>query len=165
MPRGFNNIIEKENHAIMVINRQGVDFEILIDKEDVERVNEYKWHLHLRKSDMRYDVCANTYGKTSERKYIILPRFLLNTPKDLTIDHINRNTLDNRKTNLRNVTTFVNNLNKSNNTSGCVGVTWDKSKRKWKVTIKNKFVGRFDDFHEAVRVRKEAETRYQSQNL
>lgn len=165
MLRGSNTIIEKENYAIMIINRQGVNFEILIDKEDIERINQYKWHLHLRKSDMRYDVCANTYGKTSERKYIILPRFLLNTPKDLTIDHINRNTLDNRKVNLRNVTRFVNNLNKSNNTSGCVGVTWDKSKQKWQVTIKHKFLGRFVDFNEAVRVRKEAEELYQLQNL
>lgn len=165
MPRGSNNIIEKEDCAIMVINRQGMDFDILIDKEDIDLVNQYKWHLHLRKKDMRYDVCTNSYGKTSKRKYIILARFLLDTPKGLTVDHINRNTLDNRRCNLRNVTTFVNNLNKSNNTSGCIGVTWDKSRNKWHVMFCRKNLGRFESFEEAVKVRKEAEKYYHPQNL
>ena len=164
MKRGFNNIIEKDGQTIMIINRQGIDFEILIDKEDIDKINQYKWHLHLRKRDMRYDVCANTYTVNSKRKYIILPRFLLDTPKGLTVDHINRNTLDNRRCNLRNVTIFVNNLNKSNNTSGCVGVTWDKARQKWKVEIKNTYVGRFDDFNEAVQARKKAEQPYHLQN-
>ena len=31
MKRGFNNIIEKDGQTIMIINRQGIDFEILID--------------------------------------------------------------------------------------------------------------------------------------
>ena len=77
---------------------------------------------------------------------------------------MNRNTLDNRRCNLRNVTIFVNNLNKSNNTSECVGVTWDKSRQKWKVDIKNTYVGRFDDFNEAVQARKNAERDYHLQN-
>lgn len=93
-----------------------------------------------------------------------MSRYLMNYNDKLTIDHINRNTLDNRKSNLRIVTKFENNLNKRNNTSGCVGVTWDRSKQKWQVTIKKKYIGRFDDFKEAVNARKQAEKIYHLQN-
>lgn len=47
------------------------------------------------------------------------------------------------------------------NKSGVVGVNWDKSRGKWQASIKFKGkkynLGRFDDFSEAVEVRKEAE--------
>lgn len=42
MKRGFNNIIEKDGQTIMIINRQGVDFEVFIDKEDIDKINQYK---------------------------------------------------------------------------------------------------------------------------
>lgn len=152
-----NNIIICKNECYMLIFRQNLNYKVLIDEEDIEKIEKYKWHIHLRKRDGRVDVCTNTYGSHKERKYLLLTRYLLNPSKDLKIDHINRNTLDNRKENLRIVTTFENNLNKSNNTSGCVGVVWDKSRNQWKVDLRNKFIGRFDNFEDAVKARKYAE--------
>lgn len=47
------------------------------------------------------------------------------------------------------------------NTSGCVGVSWIRSKEKWRATIrfagKDKHLGYFDDLNDAIKARKEAE--------
>ena len=84
------------------------------------------------------------------------------------IDHINGVRSDNRWSNLREVTTMGNAKNaaiRSNNTSGVVGVTWTpRFGGKWVAQIvadgQAKFLGQFDDFDEAVRVRKAAERQY-----
>lgn len=73
------------------------------------------------------------------------------------IDHINGDKIDNRIENLRDVTTEINNKNKllvsSKNTSGYSGVSWVKSKKKWKAAImvdkKKKFLGYFHDKEKA----------------
>lgn len=163
--RGSNEIFYENDYAYMLLTKDNVTLKTLFDMDDVDKIKQYKWHLHLRKSDQRYDVCANSYIENSKRKYIILPRFLLNAPKGLTVDHINRDTLDNRKINLKVVSIYKNNQNKSTNTSGCVGVTWDKSRNKWHVRFCCKNLGRFESFEEAVKVRKEAEKYYHPQNL
>lgn len=51
----------------------------------------------------------NIYLQTKEGKY--LHRLIMNNPKGLVIDHINHNTLDNRKCNLRAVSQSVNRTN------------------------------------------------------
>ena len=55
-------------------------------------------------------------------------------PKNLQVDHINHNSLDNRWENLRVVERQKNqqNMSKSKrNTSGVVGVSYDQNKKKW----------------------------------
>ena len=148
------------NYAYILLKKDNIEKKVLFDIEDIKKVQQYKWHLHLRKKDMRYDVCSNQYGT---RKYLILSRYLMNCPDNMTIDHINQDTMDNRKENLRICTTFINNLNKSNNTSGCVGVCWDKSRNKWHVMFKTKNLGRFNNFEDAVKIRKQAEKEYLNQ--
>ena len=156
-----NIIVIKENHAEMLITRNDVTYTVLIDKEDIEKVNNHKWHLHYRKKDNRLDTCTNNYGPHNRKnRYMILARYLLDYTGNLTIDHINHNTLDNRKSNLRICPIYINNLNKRNNKSGCVGVCFDKSRNKWRVMIKGINLGRFDTFEEAVKVRKDAESKY-----
>lgn len=82
-------------------------------------------------------------------------------------DHRDGNRLDNRKSNLRIVTPTQNGMNKrirSNNTSGRVGVHWDKTNKQWCAMIcvnkKHMNLGYFDDFESAVRCREEAECTY-----
>lgn len=43
------------------------------------------------------------------------------------------------------------------NTSGCVGVTYDGAKSKWKATIGRKYIGRFDKKEDAIKARKQVE--------
>jgi len=82
------------------------------------------------------------------------------------IDHINHNRSDNRLVNLRLATNQENCCNISkpiNNTSGIIGVYWNKSTNKWRVKIefnkKQIHIGYFTEFDEAVAARKEAETK------
>lgn len=79
------------------------------------------------------------------------------------IDHINRNPLDDRLSNLRLVTNEVNSWNKglnSNNTSGAKGV-YLNSRGKYIANIhikgKTKYLGTFSTLEEAVSVRNRAE--------
>jgi len=72
------------------------------------------------------------------------------------LDHINMNTLDNRKCNLRLCTLGQNNMNRGmirSNKSGYKGVVWEKDRRKWKAAVsinnKSKRIGSFNTAEEA----------------
>jgi hypothetical protein len=88
-------------------------------------------------------------------------------PTKRDVDHINGNVLDNRRENLRVVSRAVNMRNfaglRPNNTSGVVGVSFDKSRGKWVANIKvnNQHVrlGRFETLEAAKAARLEAERR------
>lgn len=78
-----------------------------------------------------------------------------NNPPEL-IDHLDGNATNNRWNNLREATHSLNQRNKGkakNNSSGCTGVTWDKSRGKWKVSVKvnGKMinVGRYESYEVA----------------
>lgn len=83
------------------------------------------------------------------------------------IDHINGDGTDNSIINLRMTDTQGNSRNqriRSTNTSGVIGVRWNKKANKWVAGIhdegKNVHLGLFSDFNEAVAVRKQAEKEY-----
>lgn len=82
------------------------------------------------------------------------------------IDHINHIKNDNRLINLRAVTNQQNQMNRrySYNTSGIMGVCFDKDRNKWKAQIKvnreSIQLGRYDDIAEAIGIRKTAELEY-----
>jgi len=159
--RQKDTIYYENNYAYIILNKNNITKKILFDTEDVEKILKFKWHLHYNKHTDRYDVCTNVPGKHSnKRRYLNQARYIMDCPNNLCIDHINRNPLDNRKQNLRICTHFTNNLNKGNNKSGCVGVCWDKNRNKWHVMFKEKNLGRYDNFEEAVKVRKDAEITY-----
>lgn len=105
----------------------------LIDDENFELINKYKWHLHAN-----YVI---SYSKTKPRRYIILHRLLLNPPKNKQVDHINHNTLDNRKSNLRICTNTENAYNRfpqKKSLSIFKGVIWKKSHKQWVCFIQHK---------------------------
>lgn len=83
------------------------------------------------------------------------------------IDHINRNRLDNRITNLREATSAENLQNLSlnvKNKSGVKGVSWDKERSKWFAKITHKYkqipLGRFDNIKDAENAYAEAKQRF-----
>ena len=83
------------------------------------------------------------------------------------IDHISGVKEDNRIENLRSVTRQENARNikiPKNNTSGTIGVTWNKAKNKWqaqiKVNQKNINLGSFTNINDAIAARKVAEIKY-----
>jgi len=83
------------------------------------------------------------------------------------IDHINGARTDNRICNLRSVTRTENARNSSlpsNNTSGVIGLSWSKARRKWeakiKVNQKTIHLGRFADKQDAINARQAANIKY-----
>jgi hypothetical protein len=76
----------------------------------------------------------------------------------LGIDHINGDSLDNRRANLRPATPLQNMRNtrrRSDNTSGYKGVSWDQHRSAWaayiRITGRRQFLGRYGDLADAAR--------------
>lgn len=124
----------------------------IVDKEDYDFLKQWKWHEHGSGYAIR------RVGHPG--KIIWMHREINKTPEDLQTDHINRNRLDNRKSNLRSVTRSVNILNSKkrvDNTSGHKGVYWEKTKNRWlaSICIDNKQIrlGRFKNKEDAIIIR------------
>ena len=137
----------------------------IVDKSDFEFLNQWKWHLNQDGYAVR-KVIVLVEGKV---KYgnIFMHRVINKTPEGSITDHINRNRLDNRKSNLRVASYSVNRLNSkmhTNNTSGVKGISWDKSKNKWLARVwknyKQIILGRYVNFNDAVFAREQAERLY-----
>lgn len=143
-------------YTFYIYSKKHGKFKILIDKEDKERVMQYNWS--ISKSNNYFRVETRLPGK----KLIRLHRFILNlTPKDGEIDHKNRNTLDNRKCNLRFATRLQNTRNikfKRKNKTGYIGVYKQEKRFKACLSYKNKTVhikGSFKTAKEAAIARDE----------
>jgi hypothetical protein len=83
------------------------------------------------------------------------------------IDHIDQSSLNNRLSNLRDVTNSENSKNKKiprNNKSGVMGVFFSNDTQKWAATImvngKTIYLGYFDLKDDAITARKNAEVKY-----
>lgn len=158
--KNVNKIEIIEDHAeIYLYNiKHELIAKALIDIEDIDKVKNYKWTTHNNRNKTLYVLTSN--ANISNK---LLHRFLMNAPEGMVVDHINRNPLDNRKCNLRICTNTQNMQNcdmRKNNTSGCKGVYWAKDKNKWTVQIglngKTKYIGRFENYEDAVKARIEA---------
>lgn len=106
-----------------------------IDYSDFDTVKEYNLSAHHDKRKPDYLVYVHISPSTPNGS-IGLHRLIMDPPKDMVVDHINRNPLDNRRINLRVCTMEENNRNLSlrkNNTSGTMGVYYkpDKKNRPW----------------------------------
>lgn len=123
--------------------------ECVVDAADYEELSKYRWFARMSDGGKWYVARNWKYGEN----HIFMHRQILNTPQGLYTDHINGNGLDNRRANLRVVTTAQNMANKSKQSNGLYsrykGVTWNKQRRKWQVQVKAKTVGRFDSEIEA----------------
>ncbi len=93
-----NEIIKHEDYAEMVIRnkRNEIVAVTIIDLEDVDKVSKRKWNVLPTKTQ--------TYIYSKHPTHLKLHRLILDYYGPMEIDHINRNSLDNRKQNLRIVT-------------------------------------------------------------
>lgn len=72
----------------------------IIDDEDLYKISDRRWYLD-----------CNGYA-IDNKKRVRMHRIIMNPPKGMVIDHINHNTLDNRKENLRVCSLADNNANR-----------------------------------------------------
>lgn len=112
----------------------------LVDDEDFERVNQYKWYADHNKKRNVY-VAKRSYKSNGVPKTMLLHQFIMGTIErghDFSIDHINHDTLNNQKSNLRICNSSQNLMNqkmRKNNSSGYKGVSFQKKANKFKASI------------------------------
>lgn len=79
----------------------------LVDDEDFERVNSFRWHASLESRGTKFYAVRFDYSG-EKRVKVRMHRFVLGLPPglgdDRCVDHLNHNPLDNRKANLEVVT-------------------------------------------------------------
>lgn len=126
--------IRGDTTAIYLPRKDGSELETLIDTEDLDRIKKHQnvWYaLYARTTRSFY---VRSY---SEGKKIALHRVIMKCDdKQLVIDHINHDTLDNRKANLRMVSQAINMQNMKteapyNKSTGLRGVSLHKQTGKY----------------------------------
>jgi hypothetical protein len=115
-------------------------YEAIVDDEDYEMLNQYNWY--AKTSPSHDKIYAGSAIKVSKNTYrhVMLHRFLMNPKDNEVVDHINGNTLDNRRCNLRNCTPSQNCANKrkwktKSTLSKYKGVKFDKRWGTWGAQI------------------------------
>jgi len=118
----------------------------LVDDEDFEWLNQWKWY-------------AGAGGRCAVReekeRTVYMHRLIISCPDNKQTDHINGNTFDNRKINLRACTNKENCRNKGigiMNKSGYKGVRWHKNNWYAQIKVNQKCIhlGVFSSLNEAI---------------
>lgn len=127
--------------------------EALADIEDFGCISLTVWNIHRVGKNRYWRVLGKVDGKRMP-----LARFLMGDPVGFTVDHKSRNTLDDRRGNLRVCTVADNNCNRPQirrAKSRFKGVAWNPSTKNWQVYSGRRgqkvMVGRFADEVEAAR--------------
>ncbi len=133
-------------------------------------LSQFKWHVAKTHNPLYAMRTLHFWVNDKRRtKKLIMHRLIMSRVlnRDLDrceiVDHINGNTMDNRRSNLRLTTYFGNTTNskrRKDNTSGYKGVIWSKQRNKWQARIKSKghvyHIGYFNDprsAHEAYKIK------------
>lgn len=132
----------------------------VVDDETFEYLNQYKWYYHQRVKTNKpgYAARRETTSKGKSR-IVFMQYYILPKKDDLSIDHINGDSLDNRRSNLRYCTKEQNSFNVSrrrNGQSKYKGVTFFHNHiDKWRANIylngRQTFLGTFDNEEDAAR--------------
>jgi hypothetical protein len=156
---------------IKIVNRKKEIYYSKVSLCDLDKLLSFnvKWHLFYSKTTkLNYVSCSEYLGYVDGKpkyKTYYLHRFLTDAPKNIYVDHINYDTLDNQRENLRFTTMSQNNKHRKglnqNNSSGERNVSWIKKSNKYFVQFqiegKNVVYGKFekDKLNEAIEFARE----------
>lgn len=149
-----NRYIYKEDSWCIVIIHKGDIYYVKIDEEDIPKLKTRRWYIGRRRNNLY--VVSGIPGKKNSKQY--LHRFLLGEHV-CQVDHINGDTLDNRKINLRECDNFTNSSNKpvqKNNRLGIKNIRYEEDRNKYRVGIASRgrsYIERFDTLEEAISAR------------
>lgn len=108
----------------------------IVDAEDYDYLMQWDWFAWY--SPWGYYAKRRIIDGRGRRNILPMTNALYGLPNGPVVDHANRNSLDNRRQNLRSVSRIQNLQNKSayrNNTSGARGVVWNKRQKCWRAQI------------------------------
>jgi hypothetical protein len=111
--RGRANKYEfRGDTAVLFLSRRGgrPELECLIDAADLPAVAGYKWNAFWAKTSSTFYVHGYRLGDPCHRK-VMIHRLIMKPPPGQEVDHIHFDGLDNRRSELRNVTHSGNCLN------------------------------------------------------
>ena len=151
-----------------ITQQNGTEHIVSVDGDDWDLVSKHTWHVNAK--DGKVEAVQTHVTRNGKRTMPKLHQLLMGPvpPGYTNIDHIDRNPLNNCRTNLRFATRREQNINqgmKSTNTSGVKGVSWCKRDNKWRVTIDRKSVGYYETFEKACEVRVQVENERETQIL
>lgn len=151
----------RSNGKVVYVKLSNTDREMIVD-EDVWNAgaNNFCWYL----TRAGY---AATQIPGQKHNILFHVYAFPDCPDGLVRDHIDGNTLNNVRSNIRFITQQNNARNrtlKSKNSSGRVGVVWSKRDNRWRAKIKvddkEIHLGSFDKLKDAIKAREEAEEKY-----
>lgn len=162
-----NKYFIKDEICYIWIN--GISDFILIDIDDLYMFYGKSIYTLTMKNKSIYG-CFDIIYEDGSKQHLLISRYIMQNNgyniDNMIVDHINHNTLDNRKCNLRVCNKSQNNFNgriARNNTSGVKGVYKGKREGTWRACIwyYNKLfcLGTFESFNDAVMARKNAEAK------
>ncbi len=131
----------------------------LVDDDDFEALNQFNWSANWSSKTKSFYARRQISQPDGKQKTLRMHRVILGVidPK-VEVDHINHDTLDNQRSNLRPATLRENRSNLKGKQTGkyssrYVGVSWDRNREKWAAKIKVNGrvtnLGRFDSELEA----------------
>lgn len=148
-------------------------YQVKIDTEDLEKIQSYNAAVQVkgnRNNQFMYPFIlvrngVNERGKTKHTS-LMLSRLIMNASPGMVVDHVNHDTMDNRKDNLRVIAPTYNSKNRSgankNSVSGYSNVAFINGR--WTVQLqidgKNTVFGRFQEINDAIRMAEEMRNKY-----
>ena len=118
-----------------------------IDEADLPLVSGYSWSEHVKGGAIAY-----AGGGRSAQQHVYMHHLILPKRDGATVDHVNRNSLDNRRVNLRYATKQQNAANMDRG-SPFKGVTRHENRFVAQITVdrENRYLGIFDSAEDAAR--------------
>ena len=164
-PRSLNVFNDLPDGITEAFTTNGVRF--LISTSDKQKLLDFKytWRVSYSNTDkINADIILYIYTSV-KGKQIRLHNFLLDPPDGCVVDHINGDTLNNTRENLRVVTKTENHYNRKphNKKSDLpTGIYFQANKYVAFIDVNKKrhYLGRYSSLEEAVQVRKQAEKEY-----
>lgn len=154
MARDFVNTYRLTNDGSTVVGTLPTGEEFFLDVDDYPLISTTKWY--------RCNKTSGEHPYVGDKNGVCIHRVIMGFPKEVEIDHINLNPLDNRRCNLRICTHQQNQCNQplqKNNASGVTGLSFYQPRKKYRARIKyfqrELHLGYYSSFVEAVQARNE----------
>lgn len=115
----------------------GKGFFSIIDLDDLSTIGKYKWRSKYNKSNDTF-TAVTSFRNNGKVETIIMHRLIMDAPKGMVVNHINHDTLDNRKSNLRLCNYCDSSATMKLTNKKTKGIYWRKNKGYFEVRLMRK---------------------------